>query len=365
MADRVFSGSLAADNAVVAVDTGQNTAYSAVVTGTFVGTVTLQVIYDGTEGWVNAGCFTRAGVSATATLTAVGNRLINTAGALSVRALMHPYTSGTATVTLAGVAATNPAQSGALGGAVTIADGGDVAQGTTTDAGIITDVSGTVIGFLRGAIKQWITFLSRLPAALVGGRLDVNLGAAPATITANSTLQAGTATAGNVGGIDTIVSATFTRPADTTAYTANDAICNSTSAPAALTFANAALSSGHGGFIVGATIIDEANQATTLNATLHLFSAVPATLTNDNAGLALANVDLANYIGNIKFTQATVTNVGSGASGSVALTGTIPNGSLPYKCAATSLFGVLQAGAAYTPVSAEQFICLLNLSQDA
>ncbi len=361
MADLLTGGALASDNAQLLIDTGEDTTFSAVVSGTFSGTVTLQVLYDATEGWVSAPCFTRAGVSAAAALTAAGNRLVNVAGAVSVRALMHPFVSGSANVTLSGVPGFSATTiSGGAGGPVTVADGADVAQGTTTDAGITTDVSGTVIGFLRGAIKQWITFLGRLPAALVSGRLDVNLGAAPAAIT----LGAGTASAGNVGGIDTVISATFTRPADTTAYAANDAICNSTSAPAALTFANAALTSGHGGFVVGATIIDEANQTTTLSATLHLFSVVPATLTNDNAALALANADLANYVGNIKFTTASITNTAAGASGSVALTGTLAN-PLPYKCGATSLFGVLQANAAYTPVSAEVFIVMLSLSQDA
>jgi len=177
-------------------------------------------------------------------------------------------------------------------------------------------------------------------------------------------LQATANTVGNVGGISNVIQATFTRPADTNTYNANDAICNSTSAPAALTFANAALTSGHGGFVIGATIIDEANQTLALNATLHLFSVVPGTLTNDNAALALANVDLANYVGNLKFTTVSITNTASGASGSVALTGTLQN-PLPYKCAATSLFGVLQANNAYVPTSAEVFIVLLNLSQDA
>src|SRR5438552_4318569 len=101
---------------------------------------------------------------------------------------------------------------GGGGGPVTIADGANVAQGTTTDAGIITDINGTEIGFLRGAIKQWISLLVQvgiitetapgtdtassglngrlqrvaqritslialLPSALISNRLDVNLGA--------------------------------------------------------------------------------------------------------------------------------------------------------------------------------------------
>lgn len=41
--------------------------------------------------------------------------------------------------------------------------------GATTDAGVVTDTTGTVIGFLRGNIIKWVALLARLPAALTGG----------------------------------------------------------------------------------------------------------------------------------------------------------------------------------------------------
>jgi hypothetical protein len=94
---------------------------------------------------------------------------------------------------------------GGGGGAVTIADGADVAEGATTDAAVITDTTGTVSGKLRGLVKwafermpaslgQKVSAASlpvviasdqsafpvttpQLPAALVGGRLDENVGA--------------------------------------------------------------------------------------------------------------------------------------------------------------------------------------------
>lgn len=46
------------------------------------------------------------------------------------------------------------------GSAVSVADGADVAQGTTTDAAVVSDTSGTVIGFLRGLVKL---FAARTP----------------------------------------------------------------------------------------------------------------------------------------------------------------------------------------------------------
>lgn len=52
---------------------------------------------------------------------------------------------------------------GGGGGPATIADGADVAEGATTDAAVITDVSGTVSGKLRGLVK-WA--FERMPASL-------------------------------------------------------------------------------------------------------------------------------------------------------------------------------------------------------
>src|SRR5205085_1271245 len=133
------------------------------------------------------------------TFSAPGSRLVAVSGAALLRARCSAYTSGTATVTMAGTPGGGGGASGGGGGggAATIADGADVAEGTTTDAGIITDVSGTVIGFLRGLVKQSITLLARLPSALIANRLDVNLGAAPATVTAQGTAAAGAAPSGN------------------------------------------------------------------------------------------------------------------------------------------------------------------------
>ena len=49
------------------------------------------------------------------------------------------------------------------GSAVSIADGSDVAEGATTDAAVITDTTGTVSGKLRGLVK-WA--FERMPASL-------------------------------------------------------------------------------------------------------------------------------------------------------------------------------------------------------
>lgn len=179
----------------------------------------------------------------------------------------------------------------------------------------------------------------------------------------SAALLAGFATVGNVGGLSAVVAGAYTRPADTIPYTAGDALANSTSAPAALTFPNAALRSGGSGFVISASLVDKANQTLKLAATLYLFSAT-VTPTNDNAALAIAAADMDLYLGKLVFSTADVTNSAAGAAGSVVFTGTLAQ-SLPYRCAGTSLFGLLQVTNAYTPVSGEVFNIILGLSQDA
>src|SRR3990167_6316067 len=58
------------------------------------------------------------------------------------------------------------------------------------------------------------------------------------------------------------VTTSVTRPADTTAYAANDAISDSTSAPTVLTLAGGAQESKHGGIIRGCTLVKSTSTTT-------------------------------------------------------------------------------------------------------
>jgi hypothetical protein len=188
MATAALSQTLAANNAQVLMDVGDVTAMSATLTGTFVGTITFQVLYDAAESWVAATCYTRAGATATNVLTAPGNRMIDTGGAMSVRALMNPYTSGTAEVTFAGVGggfmpgARVAAAGGGGGGPVTIVDGGDVTQGTTTDLAAASDTGAATI------VSLW----KRLLAKFTAGLFVQGMAAAGTALTGNPVLIAGT-----------------------------------------------------------------------------------------------------------------------------------------------------------------------------
>lgn len=69
---------------------------------------------------------------------------------------------------------------GGGGGAVTIADGADVTQGAMADVVASSD-TGTfsLVALFKRLLQK---FTAQLPAALVGGRLDVNIGAAGTTL---------------------------------------------------------------------------------------------------------------------------------------------------------------------------------------
>lgn len=159
------------------------------------------------------------------------------------------------------------------------------------------------------------------------------------------------------GGYQKIVSASFTRPSDTNAYSALDAVSNSTTAPTILTFADSARFAGGSGLILSARHIK--NSTTTANATFRLFlyrSTVSAV--NDNAQFALLWANRVTRIGFIDFTHTTQ---GTGSDSTSALT-TFVN--LPFVATGTSLFGQLQATAAYQPASGEQHYIELAIAQN-
>lgn len=165
-----------------------------------------------------------------------------------------------------------------------------------------------------------------------------------------------------VGGTSLRPSATFTRPNDSNVYTANDAVNNSTSSPTVMSFTSAVRVSAGSGLITGATLVDEANQSTPGLFNLYLFTSSP-TMTNDNAALAIQTGDLSNLIGMIPFNASYTSNAAAGASGNRIF----PSGpqSLAFKLGSgTTIYGMLQAANAYTPVTNEVFIVYLSILAD-
>jgi hypothetical protein len=155
---------------------------------------------------------------------------------------------------------------------------------------------------------------------------------------------------GEVGGRLVSVGVNFTRPSDTTAYAAKDAVSDSTSAPTILTFANFARIAAGSGYIVRANMMTD---QTTLTARLrlHLFH-TSVTAINDNAAFTLLYANRASRIGYIDFDPGVTEGAGSTASHSLnAIT------RLPFVCAAASrsVFGLLETLDIFTPASAQAF----------
>ena len=176
-------------------------------------------------------------------------------------------------------------------------------------------------------------------------------------------LPTGTNSVGRVaaGGVSKEISANFTRPSDTTAYAAGDAVTNSTSAPVAITFSNCARTSGGTGFITGITMIDSANQATAGSFELWIFTASP-TPDNDNAVFTPTDAECETLVGIYPLTTSYVGDATSGANGNRVYESDTKV--RHFTCATTDLYGLCVVRNAYTPVSAEKFTFICHIQQD-
>lgn len=155
----------------------------------------------------------------------------------------------------------------------------------------------------------------------------------------------------------------FTRPNDTTAYAAGDAVTNSTSAPTALTVAGVARSLGGSGIIRRAEMIDSVNAGTKGQFELWLFSGAAApTPDNDNAAFTPTDAELLKFVGKIVF-HSNNAFVGDTTSNAI-FDGTQSGGAdapraldMDFTCdpTLTNLWGLLVVRNAYTPSANENF----------
>lgn len=197
--------------------------------------------------------------------------------------------------------------------------------------------------------------------------LPVNIGSATLSVTAdgveikndtgNPVPVNGTVSA---GGLQVITTASFTRPADTTAYAAQDVVSNSTSAPTLLAFGGAARGNGGSGLILSARHMKSSTTTSGATYRLILYKVSTITAINDNAQFTMLYANRANRVGFIDFTHSTG---GTGSDSSSALS-TFVN--LPFVCdaAQSSLWGILIVTSAYTPTSGEQHFIELAIAQN-
>lgn len=163
-----------------------------------------------------------------------------------------------------------------------------------------------------------------------------------------------------VGGKGKLVSASFTRPADTTAYAAGDVVSNATSGNTILTFADVGDDLASSGYIVGAKLLTD--QATCVaQFRLFLFSASTATLDVDNGPADFLWADRASYLGYIDF-PALSTEAGTNTAAQaqdMALRHLFVCGST-----VTAIYGYLVTKTAFTPASAQNFRVELSVAQN-
>jgi hypothetical protein len=171
---------------------------------------------------------------------------------------------------------------------------------------------------------------------------------------------------GEVGGRTIVSNASITRPADTVAYASGDAIADSTSAPTVFTFSNAARINQGSGVIIGAMLVDSANQATKGDFDLLIFDTT-YTPNNDNAVFTPTNAEMESCVGVVRFSSSNFVtgNAAAGASGNALCLGTLTD-NIGFKCGSgsTSLFARLVTRSAYTPVSGKKFTIRLRILQD-
>ncbi len=164
------------------------------------------------------------------------------------------------------------------------------------------------------------------------------------------------------------VQVTLTRPADTTAYAALDAISDSTSAPTVVfTFTNLIRLPGGSGYITKARLRSNNKLNTGLQFKLHLFSSAPTAI-NDNSPYLLLDANAAISLGTINF-PATWTEDTTNSTG-VASVGVIGDGSsnipLPIVAGSASriIYGLLETLTAFTPISGQTFFIELTLDSN-
>ena len=154
------------------------------------------------------------------------------------------------------------------------------------------------------------------------------------------------------------LSASFTRPADTTAYASGDLVANSTTAGsvAAIELRGFSVNSQGSCIIRRLKLAKSGTSTTNASFRVHLMRTDPATVTNgDNGAFSVSGV--ADYIGAVDITIDRAFTDGAAGFG-VPIVGSEFMIRMPGdndSSTGQSLFAMIEARAAYTPASAEVF----------
>lgn len=167
----------------------------------------------------------------------------------------------------------------------------------------------------------------------------------------------------------TNVTASITRPANSTQFTAGDVI-GSSAAPFALVFNDVTREASLGGMIVDAVCISNAYSATPPNARLYLFDESVAG-SSDNAAFAPTDAEMETLVGVVDFSSWESGIPTASAAGNMASFRAGVN--LPFHPTyrkvdayneVASLWGVLVERSTYTPTTGEKFTVRLGLIKE-
>lgn len=172
-----------------------------------------------------------------------------------------------------------------------------------------------------------------------------------------TTLTEGSAHIGSVGGHTIRSSATFSRPADTTAYAAGDIVANAAAAGAVvpMTFNIGRGSYGLGGMVRRARLRKTGTNIANATFRLHLYASAPVPSNGDNGAWLTSGA--ASYVGSIDITCDKAFTDGAAGNGVPTVGGEI-------NYTADIYYGVLEARGAYAPANGETFTVTLETLQN-
>jgi hypothetical protein len=157
------------------------------------------------------------------------------------------------------------------------------------------------------------------------------------------------------------VRASFTRPADTTQYTAGDVVSDDDTTPTRLTFTDALRNAGGSGVIVNASMIVGSNQATAGDYELWVFDAAPTAM-EDNAAFDPSDAEMQSVVARLVFDTAVVGDATSGADGNQYYeAATVSN---VVESADGNLYGIVVVRNSYTPIASDLYSLTIGLALD-
>jgi len=156
---------------------------------------------------------------------------------------------------------------------------------------------------------------------------------------------------GEVGGNLLMIATEFTRPNDSTPYTANDVVSNDATTTTMQALAAAARVAGLGGYVVGIRVATD-KKSITPRMRVHFFNTTGATLAGDNLAWKDVYADSAKRVGYVDLPAMITAADATNSDNSRALDLTVR---MPYTCVATSLYFVLETLDAFTPAALEKF----------